>query len=118
MRKATVRTNNNRPIQLLIRIILSSTNPGDVVLDPFAGSGTTLVVASQLNRKSIGIELDPFNVEIIHNRLAEERKADDVSRFLEDYGCTEGFEAICGQREFTLSKSSATKQIGLFESHQ
>ncbi len=99
-------------------IILSSTNPGDVVLDPFAGSGTTLVVASQLNRKSIGIELDPFNVEIIRERLAEERKADDVSRFLEDYACTEGFEAICGQRKTISSGSSATKQIGLFESHQ
>ena len=106
------------PIQLLIRIILSSTNPGDVVLDPFAGSGTTLVVASQLNRKSIGIELDPCNVKIIRDRLAEERKADDVSRFLKDYACTEGFEAICGQRKTILSELSATKQIGLFESHQ
>ena len=106
------------PIQLLIRIILSSTNPGDVVLDPFAGSGTTLVVASQLNRKSIGIELDPCNVEIIRERLAEERKADDVSRFLKDYACTEGFEAICGQRKTILSELSATKQVGLFESHQ
>ncbi len=106
------------PIQLLIRIILSSTNPGDVVLDPFAGSGTTLVVASQLNRKSIGIELDPCNVEIIHDRLAEERKADDVSRFLKDYACTDGFEAICGQRESVLSKSLATNQIELFESRQ
>ena len=46
------------PIQLLLRIILSSTKPGDVVLDPFAGSGTTLVVAGQLGRESVGIELD------------------------------------------------------------
>ena len=106
------------PIQLLIRIILSSTNPGDVVLDPFAGSGTTLVVASQLHRKSIGIELDPLNVKIIRDRLAEKRKADDVSRFLKDYACTEGFEAIFGQRKSTLPKSLATEQIGLFESHQ
>ena len=106
------------PIQLLIRIILSSTRPGDVVLDPFAGSGTTLVVASQLNRKSIGIELDPYNVEIIRDRLAEERKADDVSRFLEDYACTEDIEAICGQTKTILSGTLATKQIGLFESHQ
>ena len=106
------------PIQLLIRIILSSTSPGDVVLDPFAGSGTTLVVASQLNRKSIGIELDPCNVEIIRERLAEERKADDVSRFLKDYACTDGFEAICGQKESMLSKSLATNQTELFESRQ
>ena len=68
------------PIQLLLRIILSSTNPGDVVLDPFAGSGTTLVVAEQLRRKSIGIELDSQNVTLIENRLAERRESDDVSR--------------------------------------
>ena len=69
------------PIQLLLRIILSSTNPGDVVLDPFAGSGTTLIVAEQLGRKSIGIELDSDNVTLIQNRFAERRDSDDVSRF-------------------------------------
>ena len=63
------------PIQLLLRIILSSTNPSDVVLDPFAGSGTTLIVAEQLTRKSIGIELDRHNVALIQNRLAEQRES-------------------------------------------
>ena len=76
------------PIQLLLRIILSSTNPGDVVLDPFAGSGTTLVVSEQVVRKSIGIEIDIHNVKLIQDRLAEQREADDVSRFLKDYACT------------------------------
>lgn len=84
------------PIQLLLRIILSSTNPGDVVLDPFAGSGTTLVVSEQLGRKSIGIEIDAFNVELIQNRLAEQRESDDVSRFFKDYVCTSDLEAIWG----------------------
>ena len=82
------------PIQLLLRIILSSTNPGDVVLDPFAGSGTTLVVAEQLGRRSIGIELDSHNVTLIENRLAEQRESDDVSRFFKDYTCTPNLEAI------------------------
>lgn len=82
------------PIQLLLRIILSSTNPGDVVLDPFAGSGTTLVVAEQLGRKSIGIELDSHNVALIENRLAEQRESDDISRFFKDYTCTPDLEAI------------------------
>ncbi len=82
------------PIQLLLRIILSSTNPGDVVLDPFAGSGTTSVVAAQLGRKSIGIELDAQNVMLIQNRLAEQRESDDVSRFFNDYTYTPGLEAI------------------------
>ena len=68
------------PIQLLLRIILSSTNPGDVVLDPFAGSGTTLTVAEQLGRKSIGIELDSQNVTLIRNRLDMNRETQTVSR--------------------------------------
>ena len=103
------------PIQLLIRIILSSTNPGDVVLDPFSGSGTTLVVASQLSRKSIGIELDPLNVKIISNRLAEGRKADDVSRFLKDYTCTSKLEAIWGESISASHDSLASRQAILFE---
>ena len=108
------------PIQLLLRIILSSTNPGDVVLDPFAGSGTTLIVAEQLGRKSVGIELDADNVAIIEKRLAEQRKSDDVSRFLKDYVCTPDLEAIWGHsemnRQFASSDESTVKQLALLES--
>ena len=87
------------PIQLLLRIILSSTNPGDVVLDAFAGSGTTLIVAEQLDRKSIGIEIDLYNVKLIRNRLSERRKSDDVSRFYTDYVCTPDLKAIWGKHD-------------------
>ncbi len=108
------------PIQLLLRIILSSTNPGDVVLDPFAGSGTTLVVSQQLGRKSIGVEIDATNVEIIQNRLSGQRKADDVSRFLKDYACTPDLDAIWGQSSLTkistTSKTPRSDQMSLFES--
>lgn len=44
------------PIALLLRILLSSTKPNDLILDPFAGTGTTNIVAKQLRRRSIGIE--------------------------------------------------------------
>ena len=106
------------PIQLLLRIILSSTNPGDVVLDPFAGSGTSMVVSEQLGRKSIGIELDLFNIQIIEKRLAEQRKADDVSRFFKDYSCTENLEAIWGNGQTGLPHPTFSKQLTLFESKQ
>lgn len=106
------------PIQLLLRIILSSTNPGDVVLDPFAGSGTTLVVSQQIHRKSIGIELDAFNVELIQNRLAEQRDADDVSRFFKDYVCTSDLETIWGNGQSIPHSLDFSKQITLFESKQ
>ena len=108
------------PIQLLLRIILSSTNPGDVVLDPFAGSGTTLVTAQQLGRKSIGIELDSQNVVLIQNRLAKQRESDKVSRFFKDYACTPDLEAIWGAHElnteFASSDETAAKQMAFLES--
>ena len=109
------------PLQLLLRIILSSTNPGDVVLDPFAGSGTTLVVAEQLRRRSIGIELDSHNIALIQNRLDEQRKSDDVSRFFKDYACTPDLETIWGDRElnrkFASSDETNTKQMAFLESN-
>ena len=53
-----------KPEALLYRVLLSSTNPGDVVLDPFFGTGTTGAVARRLRRHWIGIERDPTTCEI------------------------------------------------------
>lgn len=61
-----------KPLELLRRIILSCTDEGDLVLDPFAGSGTTNLVALQNRRNSIGIEKDKKYVEIIRKRLSRE----------------------------------------------
>ena len=66
------------PVALLLRIILSSTLPGDTVLDPLAGTGTTLIVAHQLKRNSIGIEIDPDYVKIIEMRLKSLRPTDNI----------------------------------------
>jgi site-specific DNA-methyltransferase (adenine-specific) len=59
-----------KPTALLERIILASSNPGDVVLDPFAGSFTTNYVAQSLKRRSIGIELNSEYVGIGLRRLS------------------------------------------------
>src|SRR5512141_2237914 len=77
------------PIALLLRIILSSSQIGDTVFDPFAGTGTTLVTACQLKRNSIGIEIDPENVKMIKSRLEESRDSDSVGKYYQDYICTE-----------------------------
>jgi len=82
------------PVALLLRIILSSTDPGDVVLDPFAGTGTTLVVAEQLGRPSLGIELDPQNGEIIRSRLDHPRKADAIASLRHYYRFSADLDAI------------------------
>ncbi|SIO38769.1 site-specific DNA-methyltransferase (adenine-specific) [Singulisphaera sp. GP187] len=58
------------PEQLLGRIIRTCSNEGDIVLDPFAGSGTTLVVAKKLGRKYLGFELSPDYAAQIETRLA------------------------------------------------
>lgn len=52
--------------------ILSWSNPGDVVLDPFLGSGTTLKMAKETGRRGIGIEINPEYIPIAVNRLAQE----------------------------------------------
>jgi site-specific DNA-methyltransferase (adenine-specific) len=58
------------PEQLLGRIIRASSNDGDLVLDPFAGSGTTLAVAKKLGRRWMGFELSSDYVEKVASRLA------------------------------------------------
>ncbi|MFQ5875878.1 MAG: DNA methyltransferase, partial [Dehalococcoidia bacterium] len=66
-----------KPEALLERIVLASTDEGDLVLDPFCGCGTTVIVASKLNREWIGIDIDtsprqkgalPTAFQVIHDR--------------------------------------------------
>jgi site-specific DNA-methyltransferase (adenine-specific) len=59
-----------KPEALLYRILLASTNPGDLVLDPFFGTGTTGAVAKKLDRHFVGIEQDPGYIKIANERLA------------------------------------------------
>jgi adenine-specific DNA-methyltransferase len=58
-----------KPEALLERVIKASSNPGDLVLDPFAGSGTTCAVANQLGRKSVCIDKNPKACKIMEKRL-------------------------------------------------
>jgi site-specific DNA-methyltransferase (adenine-specific) len=59
-----------KPEALLYRVLLAASQPGDVVLDPFFGSGTTGAVAKKLHRHWIGIELEPGYIQIASQRLA------------------------------------------------
>lgn len=96
------------PVALLLRIILSSTQIGDTVFDPFAGTGTTLVTAYQLKRKSVGVEIDPKNVEMIKNRIEEIRDADRIEKYYQEYINTEDLSKIWDIK--TTSKPSTKRK--------
>ena len=65
-----------KPEALLHRVIVSSTKPGDVILDPFFGSGTTGAVAKRLGRRFIGIEREKTYADVARARIAEIVPAD------------------------------------------
>jgi len=60
-----------KPESLIERIILASTNEGDLVLDPFCGCGTTIVTAQKLKRQWIGIDITALSITLIKNRLKD-----------------------------------------------
>jgi site-specific DNA-methyltransferase (adenine-specific) len=68
------------PDALMERIIRLSTNPGDVVLDALAGTGTTAVVAAKLGRRYVAIDIDPMYVAITREKLAQVETFGDVVR--------------------------------------
>jgi modification methylase len=68
-----------KPEALLHRVILASTAPGDIILDPFLGTGTTAVVAKRLHRHFIGIERHPAYVEAAWGRLQMETPAPKIA---------------------------------------
>jgi DNA modification methylase len=61
-------------VKLIERIVLSSSDPGDLVLDPFLGSGTTAVVAERHGRLWLGIEKNSACVKMAAKRIAVERE--------------------------------------------
>lgn len=65
-----------KPESLLHRVLIGTTNPGDIVLDPFFGTGTTGAVAKMLGRDFIGIEREAEYREVAEKRIADVRKLD------------------------------------------
>ena len=61
-----------KPEGLIERMVLASSDKGDLVLDPFSGSGTTMRVCQQTNRKGIGIDLNPDYIKETKKRLNED----------------------------------------------
>ena len=62
-----------KPVSALIPLIQAFSKPGDLVLDPFCGSGSTLIAANSLGRRFVGMELDSSQCETARNRLRQVR---------------------------------------------
>ena len=63
-----------KPEALLYRIIIATSNPGDIILDPFMGSGTTGAVAKKLGRNFIGIEKEDIYIKIAKERIKKNKQ--------------------------------------------
>lgn len=73
-----------KPEKLLAKIILASSNIGDMILDPFLGSGTTSVTAKKLGRKYVGIEIDPTYCCLAEKRLGKGEYEKTIQGYTED----------------------------------
>jgi DNA modification methylase len=102
------------PVDLLARIILSSTNVGDLVFDPFAGTGTTLVVAKQLHRNSIGVEIDENNINFVRKRIDNPRPTDDIKGMYSYYRFTEKLEELWPISDHDYVLDQAPNQLKIF----
>ena len=71
-----------KPLELLRRLIAMCTNEGNLVLDPFCGSGTTGVACVLLNRGFIGIDLDDRYIELSNKRMVAARHEDSSAHLL------------------------------------
>jgi len=92
-----------KPVALLERILSASSNPGDVVLDPFCGCGTTLHAAARLDRRWIGIDITHLAIGLIRRRLKEAfpKIAFDVVGVPKD---VDGARALAAQDKYEFQK--------------
>ena len=59
-----------KPVELIARMVANSSRPGELVYDPFSGSGSTILAAHQLGRIGYGVEIDPGYVAVTLERLS------------------------------------------------
>lgn len=103
------------PEQLLGRIIRASSNPGELVLDPFAGSGTTLAVAKKLSRHFLGFELSETYTEQIASRLARVQAGqplDGAPEPLKSAPTTTAGRTLAGRTQGRSSKRRTSRADG------
>jgi site-specific DNA-methyltransferase (adenine-specific) len=101
-----------KPVALLERILLASTNEGDVVLDPFLGGGTTLVTAFRLSRQAIGCELSLDYINLSIRRLCSNLVQVDLSVACVHFSVdppTDSVDRSCSGRPLGRSASASER---------
>jgi DNA modification methylase len=88
-----------KPMAMLADALLDLTNRGEIVLDPFLGSGSTLVAAERTDRCCRGVELDPLYIDVILRRYEAET---GESAVLEE--TSETFEELCERRSLPVRR--------------
>jgi adenine-specific DNA-methyltransferase len=83
-------TRNKKPERLVARVLAMATDPGDWVLDPFLGSGTTAAVAHKMGRRWIGIESGPHLKTLAEPRLARVIAGEDATGITAETGFAGG----------------------------
>lgn len=103
-----------KPLALLERIIETSTNPGEVVLDPFCGCGTAVAAAHKLNRKWAGIDISPFAIDLIAQKRFPEFKV-PTEGYPYDLA---GAAKLAKEQPFKFEKWAVTRVPGLAPNDQ
>ena len=70
---------SQKPLELITKLIACGSDPGDLVIDPFLGSGTTAVAAQSLRRRWLGIEMNPVFAELARQRVAAKAAGNGVA---------------------------------------
>lgn len=115
--KARERTGfpTQKPVLLLERIITLATNEGDTVLDPFCGSGTTLVAAMLLGRRAIGIDIEKDAVALTNERLMDPIRSDSrlIQNGRDSYRKTDEslLKVLYGLEHVTVQRNSGIDAI-------
>lgn len=101
-----------KPEKLIAKLILASSKPGDVIFDPFLGSGTTSVVAKKLGRKYVGVELNAEYACLAEKRLALVANDDSIQGY--SGGCFWERNTLAMQKKEQPVKTTNGFQEGLF----
>ncbi len=96
-----------KPEALLYRVIMSTSNPGAVILDPFFGSGTTGAVAKKLGRNWIGIERDKKYIRVAQKRIDAVKPADETSL---DLPTCSNMACLSQAKLFILQKTASQRR--------